>query len=181
MRRFESHSVEATEALGAALGRLLPPGAIVALDGDLGSGKTAFVRGLAAGLGCPDPVSSPTYAHMHLYGGPRPLAHHDAWRTREAEAFFASGGAEGLAGVDPHGAAAAGDDPPVVAVEWASRVADWLPRPHLWIALEHVMGEPEVRRVGLWVAGEGPEAAPLLRVLGALAAPEGVREGGDPP
>ena len=78
-----------TEALGAALGRVLPPGSVVAYRGGLGAGKTAFTRGLARGLGVGDSVTSPTYTIVNEYlGGRVPLFHFDMYRLRSAEDLF---------------------------------------------------------------------------------------------
>jgi tRNA threonylcarbamoyladenosine biosynthesis protein TsaE len=75
-----------TIALGRELGRTLAPGAVVLLSGSLGAGKTAFVRGLAEGLGCdPDAVSSPTFTIIQEYEGPLTLQHVDLYRLSPAE------------------------------------------------------------------------------------------------
>ena len=73
-------------AVGRALGARLAPGDVVLLDGPLGAGKTAFVRGLAEGLGCdPDAVSSPTFTIVQEYRGPTVLQHVDLYRLAPAE------------------------------------------------------------------------------------------------
>ena len=87
---FASRSARTTEALGEALGRALFPGALVALVGELGAGKTTLVRGLARGLGIVQPVSSPTFTRMRLLYGRLALHHFDAWRSGSA-ALFAEG------------------------------------------------------------------------------------------
>jgi tRNA threonylcarbamoyladenosine biosynthesis protein TsaE len=98
-----------TEAAGAALATRLGPGARVLLYGELGAGKTAFVRGLAAGLGIdPDDVSSPTFTLVQEYGGRLPLFHVDLYR-------LAPGEVDDL-GLDA--LAAQG----VLAIEWAERM-----------------------------------------------------------
>ena len=79
-------SPEETEAVGAALGRVLTPGSVVAYRGDLGAGKTAFTRGLARGLGCTDTVTSPTYTIVNEYlSGRIPLFHFDMYRLRSSD------------------------------------------------------------------------------------------------
>jgi tRNA threonylcarbamoyladenosine biosynthesis protein TsaE len=119
--------VEATEALGAALGALAEAGDVIALHGELGAGKTALVRGIARGLGAGDEVASPTYILMDAHhGGRLPLFHFDAWMEGREKALFLDGGDDWLR---------AGG---VAVVEWAGRVADWLPRPRLDVALAHV-------------------------------------------
>jgi tRNA threonylcarbamoyladenosine biosynthesis protein TsaE len=120
-----------TEAIGAELASSLRPGARVLLHGELGAGKTAFVRGLAAGLGVdPDEVSSPTFTLVQEYAGRLPLFHVDLYR-------LAPGEVDDL-GLDA--LAAQG----VLAIEWAER----LPRADagaIHVRLEHA-GE-DVRRV----------------------------------
>ena len=93
-RTLLSRSPESTRAIGAALGRLLPPGTVVALDGDLGSGKTCFVQGLAAGLGVQDAVTSPTYALLQTYSGRLDLHHFDAFMEGRERALLLDGGLE---------------------------------------------------------------------------------------
>jgi len=77
-----TNAPEETEALGRRLGAILAPPVLLLLRGDLGSGKTCFVRGLARGLGVPadEPVTSPTYALMHHYQGRHDLYHFDLYR-----------------------------------------------------------------------------------------------------
>jgi len=139
----------ATETLGEALGQAIPPGSVLGLDGELGSGKTCLVRGIARGLGCKDPVSSPTYALMHVYGGARPLSHVDAWLEGRGRAFLSSGVDESF---DPNGLA---------VVEWADRVRDLLPTP--WIHARFKVLGPEERTIAFSLVtrggmGGGPEA-----------------------
>ena len=75
MSEYITHSRAETVALGKRMAAVLAPGALIAFTGGLGAGKTAFTEGLAEGLGCTDPVSSPTFAIVNYYRGPRPLAH----------------------------------------------------------------------------------------------------------
>ena len=77
MSEYITHSRAETVALGKRMAAVLAPGALIAFTGGLGAGKTAFTEGLAEGLGCTDPVSSPTFAIVNYYRGPRPLAHFD--------------------------------------------------------------------------------------------------------
>lgn len=155
---FRSLSPEETEAFAERLGRALEPGDLIALDGDLGAGKTLFVRGLARGLDVEESVSSPTYALQHEYEGRLTLHHFDAWMEGRERAFLEDGGAE-LLGTDG-----------VAVVEWASRIRDALPEPFLQVTLSGDPEGPAARRVELWVEGRGERAEGLLeRVRGALA------------
>ena len=83
---FITNSPEETEKVGAALGKILTPGAVLAYRGDLGAGKTAFTRGLARGLGYSEPVTSPTYTIVNEYlGGRLPLFHFDMYRLASSD------------------------------------------------------------------------------------------------
>ena len=106
-------SPEETEAVGAALGRVLTPGSVVAYRGDLGAGKTAFTRGLARGLGCTDTVTSPTYTIVNEYlSGRIPLFHFDMYRLRSSDDLWDIGWEDYL------------ERGSVCAVEWSENVAD---------------------------------------------------------
>ncbi len=108
-----THSPAETEAVGAALGKILSPGSIVAYRGDLGAGKTAFTRGLAKGLGCTESVTSPTYTIVNEYlSGRCPLFHFDMYRLRSADDLWGIGWDDYL------------DRGGVCAVEWSENVAD---------------------------------------------------------
>ena len=117
---------EDTEAFAEVFAARLEPGDIVALEGDLGAGKTCFVRGLAQGLGIdPSDVSSPTFVSMQRYGGGRlPLVHVDAWRMRSAEDLDTIGWDEILAARDA-----------VVAIEWPSKVLAAMPARRIDVTL----------------------------------------------
>lgn len=111
--QITSNSVEETERLGSALAARLPAGAIVAFTGDLGAGKTAFVRGMALGLGITERVTSPTFTIVNEYeGGSRPLFHFDLYRLRNADELFDIGWEDYLA----RGG--------ISAVEWSERAAE---------------------------------------------------------
>ena len=110
-----TNSPEETEALGASLAGKLEPGTVIAFTGDLGAGKTAFVRGLARGLGVRERVTSPTFTIVNEYeGGRLPLFHFDMYRLGSADELFDIGWEDYLA----RGG--------VCAVEWSENVADAL-------------------------------------------------------
>ena len=112
MSVFVSTSEEETEALGRRLAESLKGGCVVALYGDLGAGKTAFVRGMARGLGLACRVSSPTFTIVNEYLGERPLFHFDMYRLSGADELFDIGWEDYLS----RGA--------VCAVEWSENVED---------------------------------------------------------
>ena len=110
---FTTNSPLETEAIGAALGKILQPGTVIAYRGDLGAGKTAFTRGLARGLGCTEIVTSPTYTIVNEYlGGRLPLFHFDMYRLRSSDDLFDIGWDDYL------------DRGGVCAVEWSENVDD---------------------------------------------------------
>ena len=112
---YHTHSVEETEQLAISLAGHLKPGSVVALSGGLGAGKTAFVRGLARGLGCEGEVCSPTYAIMNEYAGYTPLAHFDMYRVEGWESLESTGFFDYLDGAH------------VLAVEWTENILAALP------------------------------------------------------
>lgn len=114
MAEYITHSREETAALGRRLAAVLQNGRLVAFTGGLGVGKTAFCEGLAQGLGCTDPVSSPTFAIVNYYRGPRPLAHFDLYRIETQNDLEAAGFYDYL------------DQGAVVAVEWSENFAGLL-------------------------------------------------------
>jgi tRNA threonylcarbamoyladenosine biosynthesis protein TsaE len=128
-----THSSEETEEMGERVGRDCQGGEVVLLTGELGAGKTAFVRGLARGLGAdPDDVASPTFVLLTSYAGRLTLHHADLYRLQ-------GGGDESELGLEelpgPDG---------VLAIEWAERLAD-VPWPRIIrVHLEHA-GEDDRR------------------------------------
>ncbi len=112
MAEYITHNESETEALGARLAEKLPGGSVVAMYGDLGAGKTAFVRGMARGMGLSCRVSSPTFTIVNEYLGERELIHFDMYRLSGAEELFEIGWEDYLS----RGA--------VCAVEWSEKVED---------------------------------------------------------
>jgi tRNA threonylcarbamoyladenosine biosynthesis protein TsaE len=134
--------LEATQALGRRLAAALFPGAVVALIGPLGAGKTHLVRAIAEALGIADSriVSSPTFVLIHEYDARLPIYHFDAYRLRRPADFLDLGVQEYFAGDG------------VCLVEWADRVEAALPPEYLRITIE-VTGETS-RRFHLEARGE---------------------------
>lgn len=85
MKNYITNSAGETRQVGTAFGSALAPGDVVALSGDLGAGKTVFVQGVAAALGCTDEVASPTFTLVNEYGGTPPLYHFDVYRLQKPE------------------------------------------------------------------------------------------------
>lgn len=112
MAEFFSKNENETEALGERLARSIPGGAVIAMYGDLGAGKTAFVRGMARGLGLDCRVSSPTFTIVNEYLGERELIHFDMYRLSCADELFDIGWEDYIA----RGA--------ICAVEWSENVED---------------------------------------------------------
>lgn len=91
MFKFISSSASETEKIGRRLAQKLKGREIIALFGGLGAGKTAFTRGLAAGLGFEDGVSSPTFALVHEYDGKLPIFHFDMYRVTSYDDLYSTG------------------------------------------------------------------------------------------
>ena len=128
-----SHNVTETEALGRQLAAHLHSGDVVAFFGGLGAGKTAFTRGLAAGLGCRGRVTSPTFTIVNEYDGPIPLFHFDMYRLGSEEELFDIGWEDYLA------------RPGVCAVEWSEQVAGALPPEAVRVTIQPHPAQPEWR------------------------------------
>ena len=133
---FLTHSPMETQRVGAALGRTLLGGEVIAFLGGLGAGKTAFTRGLAEGLGVTDAVTSPTYTIVNEYlTGRLPLFHFDMYRLGSSEELFDIGWEDYLA----RGG--------VCAVEWSENVLDALENP-ITVRIERVPdGGDDCRRI----------------------------------
>ena len=147
---IETNSPEQTAQVGEAVGRCCAAGDIIALQGELGAGKTQFVRGMALGLGLnPQQVSSPTFVMAQEYEpadaeDDRPiLVHIDAYRIHSDEE---------LASIGWHGHGEELREDAVVAIEWAKLIKPALGDDLLWVEIEHA---PQGRRIllsaqGLW-------------------------------
>jgi tRNA threonylcarbamoyladenosine biosynthesis protein TsaE len=124
---FTSGSPEDTAAIGQGLGRLLQPGDVVALEGELGSGKTTMVQGVAEGLGRnPQQVKSPTFVLVREYPGEPPLVHIDGYRLE---------GAVSAAWLDLELYLG---PTKITLIEWADRFPDLLPEDRVTVAFAHV-------------------------------------------
>lgn len=138
---YQTDSTEATIALGKSLASHLKSGDVILLDGDLGAGKTHFVKGLALGLGSDADVSSPTFAILNNYplgkGAPRGavlLNHFDVYRVHDEDEILDLGFEEIIYGTD------------LSVIEWSSLIKGILPEAHLGILIR-LGGEPDQRLI----------------------------------
>lgn len=155
-----THSATATFALGQQLGRLLHSGQVLALQGDLGAGKTVLTQGIAQALGITTRVTSPTFTLVNEYTRPNgdQLIHIDCYRLGSptqndgaAEATFF-----GLEEIVERSDA-------IVIIEWAERVAALLPTDYLQISLSYDLATPEQRQIQ--VVAHGPQSAQIIERL----------------
>jgi tRNA threonylcarbamoyladenosine biosynthesis protein TsaE len=120
---IHTSSAEETVALGKTLGKLLKPGDVLALFGDLGAGKTTLTKGIAQGLGLADDIHSPTFTLIHEHIGPTPLYHVDLYRL-ESEVEI------DMLGIDEYIYSEG-----ITIIEWADRMKSLLPTDRLDIEL----------------------------------------------
>jgi tRNA threonylcarbamoyladenosine biosynthesis protein TsaE len=120
-----SRSQAETEALGGRVAEQLEVGDVVGVAGDLGAGKTTFVRGAARALGVTSPVSSPTFTIGHRYQGSVPVAHLDLYRLDGI-------GEEGWADLEAY------FDGTIAFVEWPERAGGWLPPMRATVTMSHL-------------------------------------------
>ncbi|MBC7262872.1 MAG: tRNA (adenosine(37)-N6)-threonylcarbamoyltransferase complex ATPase subunit type 1 TsaE [Chloroflexi bacterium] len=124
-----SGSAEQTRRFGERLGRLLQPGDVVCLEGELGTGKTCMVQGIGRGLGIADPIASPSFIMVSEYRIPESglfFYHIDLYRLEDKAGVWTLGLEEYLYGQG------------VCAVEWAEKATSLMPRKRLWITLRHL-------------------------------------------
>ncbi len=122
--QFETASPDETEAVAATLAAVLEPGDVVTVSGELGSGKTTFVRGACRALGVTDAVTSPTFTIGHRYAGRIPVAHLDLYR-------FTTVSAAEWGDLEPY------FDETIVFVEWPEAAGEELPEPRVRARLRH--------------------------------------------
>ncbi len=113
MEEYTTHSENETKALGAVMAGRLKKGAVVALSGDLGVGKTMFVKGIAEGLGIIEPILSPTFTLLRQYPG---LNHFDVYRIDDPQELAEIGFEEFL------------EDEALTVIEWAELIDELLPK-----------------------------------------------------
>jgi tRNA threonylcarbamoyladenosine biosynthesis protein TsaE len=142
---YVSHSPVETHAIARRLVDALPArGAVIALHGDLGSGKTCFVDGIAKALGFTRSVTSPTFIIVNEYRGARPLFHVDLYRLDTPDQVLALGLDEYFERVG------------VTAIEWAERAGDLLPPTTIHVRLDAMPSGPDDRRISVQTPAVGP-------------------------
>lgn len=124
VKEFITKTVEETQHIAGSLAAILGPGDLLTLEGELGTGKTAFTKGLAKGLGITRNVNSPTFTIVKEYNGRLPLYHMDVYRLEDSEEDI--GFSEYFNGVG------------VSVVEWAKFIEDYLPEERLEIVIHYI-------------------------------------------
>ncbi|MEO0026546.1 MAG: tRNA (adenosine(37)-N6)-threonylcarbamoyltransferase complex ATPase subunit type 1 TsaE [candidate division WOR-3 bacterium] len=147
--QFETGTAESTILLGERLAQLLKPGAVVALYGELGSGKTTLIKGIARGLGVREPVRSPSFVIITEYAGRIPVYHIDLYRLNNTEEASAVGLESYLCSDG------------ICLIEWAERAESLLPTATIRIRLEVIAGGRRIE-----IAGLAPELMQELKQFG---------------
>ena len=130
--RYVTHSSKETRSLGEELSKLLRPGDVLALYGDMGAGKSELTRGIARGLQIDGPIASPTFTILQAYDtGRLPLYHFDWYRITDPDELYEIGAEEYLYGSG------------VAVVEWPERAPHMLPEAYLQITIAYGAGENE--------------------------------------
>jgi tRNA threonylcarbamoyladenosine biosynthesis protein TsaE len=138
MREYVTKDEAETIELGEKLAGLLKSGDILAVTGDLGSGKTALVKGIARGLLIGEYITSPTFTLVHSYRGPSVTLHHfDVYRVSGEEELFDIGFEEYLYGED------------ICVIEWADLIRPLLPPHTKWIHLERTQNDTDERKISI--------------------------------
>ena len=119
-------NAEETLRIGKEFGSLLSPDSIVCVFGELGAGKTTFIRGIAEGIGIdPSQVSSPTFVYLNIYEGKTPFYHFDLYRLSGVDPFLSMGFDEILF------------SPGIKCIEWSERIAQIIPKEAIKVTLSH--------------------------------------------
>lgn len=143
--RIVTDSEASTIKLGENIGKVLEPGDIISLTGDLGAGKTQLTKGIAAGLGVVDYVTSPTFIIVNEYEGRIPLYHFDVYRINDIQEMYEIGFDEYLFGKG------------VCVIEWGDIVSDLLPEKIIRINMKKV--DDNIREISI----EGSKSFDFLR------------------
>lgn len=122
------HSLEETREFSVSFGKTLKKGDIVCFFGDLGAGKTTFIKGIVEGVGCcsPESVNSPTFSYLNIYAGQITVYHFDLYRLRDADEFLSMGFDEYLFSEG------------IACVEWSEKIADLIPPDAIKVEISHL-------------------------------------------
>lgn len=130
MLEIVSDTPHETERIGSLAGEMLKNGDVVALSGELGTGKTTLIKGIAQGMGFDSgEVASPSFTFINEYDGPLPLFHIDLYRLENEKELYEIGYEEYMQGDG------------VVVIEWADKVPQAIPKESLWITLRYLDAE----------------------------------------
>ncbi len=143
---------EETAHIGELLGYFLSYPLVIALQGDLGTGKTVFVRGIGRGLGVEEQISSPTFVLLKIYDGRLPLYHFDFYRLSDEEETIELGFEDYLPGEG------------IACIEWAERLPHLLPPEHLQVRIERTGEEVDDKRC-IWFDPGGTAAEKLVETF----------------
>ncbi len=137
-----SKSPDDTAAIGEKIGKIISTGTVICLYGDLGAGKTFFVKNLAKGLGINEEVTSPTFNIMNVYDGKLPLYHFDLYRLEQEQELDDIGFFDYVE--EPDG---------IVVIEWADKFGECLPDDYISLTIEHMEESPQERKLIFDVRG----------------------------
>ena len=144
MQTLFSFSPLQTERLAGSFAPSVPSGSVVALTGDLGMGKTTFVRGFVRGLGNAAPVSSPTFAIVNDYGGKPHLYHFDMYRVKTIEDLQSTGFFDYM------------NDDSILLIEWSENIRDALPENTIYVDISRGASD-NARVIQIHKAEEKPQ------------------------
>ena len=152
-----THSPEETAHLAGTIGKIIHEGTVICLDGELGVGKTLFVRALARTLGVESDVTSPTFNLMNIYEGVCPIVHFDLYRIASEEELEDIGFYEYVDATEG-----------IVLIEWAEKFPEALPEDRLEVRIDALDGEERQ----FIFAAEGEKSTALLEELNEIVDPE---------
>lgn len=137
MHEIFTYSAAETFDLGLKLGQALSVPSVVCMFGELGAGKTTFIKGLVSGAAQVDPsiVQSPTFTYLNIYEGVKKIYHFDLYRLRDIDEFLSMGFDEYF------------DSDGICCMEWSERIALYLPPKSMHITLQHLGGDKRLVKI----------------------------------
>jgi tRNA threonylcarbamoyladenosine biosynthesis protein TsaE len=140
--KFISHSEKETQLIGRNLGKLLYKGDIVCLNGDLGTGKTVLVKGIAKALGIDEYITSPTFTIVNEYDSEIPLFHFDVYRINSPDEMYEIGFEEYI------------DNKGIVVIEWADLISEIIPEENVNVIISKLDKNYDLREIEISFNGE---------------------------